>query len=138
MLLQKTLIAVEGLGRQLDPDLDLWKTAKPLLEKWMKKEISPLTILKKGADNWPALAWALQNWIDQAPSRLNHPDQARSHTPADPSASRSRTGAIRLGIAALTLLAGFAWVRLGLAPPFVGPLLLALGGVLLAVLWWQA
>ena len=38
-LLQKTLLAVEGLGRQLDPDLDLWVTAKPFLERWMHDQI---------------------------------------------------------------------------------------------------
>jgi ubiquinone biosynthesis protein len=38
-LLQKTLLAVEGLGRQLDPDLDLWVTAKPFLERWMSDQI---------------------------------------------------------------------------------------------------
>ena len=38
ILLQKTLLAVEGLGRQLDPDLDLWVTAKPYLEKWLASQ----------------------------------------------------------------------------------------------------
>jgi ubiquinone biosynthesis protein len=37
--LQKTLLNVEGLGRQLDPDLDLWVTAKPFLERWMEDQI---------------------------------------------------------------------------------------------------
>ena len=39
VLLQKTLLNIEGLGRQLDPDLDLWKTAKPFLERWMSEQI---------------------------------------------------------------------------------------------------
>ncbi len=39
VLLQKTLLNIEGLGRQLDPDLDLWKTAKPYLERWMENQI---------------------------------------------------------------------------------------------------
>jgi len=39
VLLQKTLLNIEGLGRQLDPDLDLWKTAKPYLERWMQEQI---------------------------------------------------------------------------------------------------
>ena len=39
VLLQKTLLNIEGLGRQLDPDLDLWVTAKPILEKWMREQI---------------------------------------------------------------------------------------------------
>jgi len=39
VLLQKTLLNVEGMGRQLDPDLDLWKTAKPFLERWMEQQV---------------------------------------------------------------------------------------------------
>src|SRR6185295_4163504 len=39
VLLQKTLLNIEGLGRQLDPDLDLWATAKPFLERWMDEQI---------------------------------------------------------------------------------------------------
>lgn len=39
VLLQKTMLNIEGLGRQLDPDLDLWKTAKPFLEDWMDRQI---------------------------------------------------------------------------------------------------
>jgi ubiquinone biosynthesis protein len=39
VLLQKTLLNIEGLGRQLDPDLDLWKTAKPYLERWMDEQV---------------------------------------------------------------------------------------------------
>src|SRR5450830_402782 len=39
VLLQKTLLNIEGLGRQLDPDLDLWQTAKPYLERWMNEQV---------------------------------------------------------------------------------------------------
>ena len=41
VLLQKTLLNIEGLGRELDPDLDLWSTAKPFLEKWMLEQVGP-------------------------------------------------------------------------------------------------
>ena len=41
VLLQKTLLNIEGLGRDLDPELDLWSTAKPFLEKWMLDQIGP-------------------------------------------------------------------------------------------------
>ena len=41
VLLQKTLLNIEGLGRDLDPDLDLWATAKPFLEKWMREQVGP-------------------------------------------------------------------------------------------------
>ena len=39
VMLQKTLLNIEGLGRQLDPDLDLWQTAKPFLERWMREQV---------------------------------------------------------------------------------------------------
>jgi ubiquinone biosynthesis protein len=39
VLLQKTLLNIEGLGRELDPELDLWATAKPLLERWMSEQV---------------------------------------------------------------------------------------------------
>ena len=50
VLLQKTLLNIEGLGRQLDPDLDLWVTAKPFLERWMNEQIG-----------WKGLVERLQN-----------------------------------------------------------------------------
>ncbi|RZJ06226.1 MAG: ubiquinone biosynthesis regulatory protein kinase UbiB, partial [Haliea sp.] len=45
VLLQKTLLNIEGLGRDLDPDLDLWSTARPFLEKWMLEQIGPGKLL---------------------------------------------------------------------------------------------
>lgn len=47
VLLQKTFFNVEGLGRRLYPDLDLWTTAKPVLEDWMKDQVGPKAILKR-------------------------------------------------------------------------------------------
>ena len=47
VLLQKTLLNIEGLGRDLDPDLDLWNTAKPFLEKWMIEQIGPQKLLEE-------------------------------------------------------------------------------------------
>ena len=47
VLLQKTLLNIEGLGRQLDPELDLWSTAKPFLEKWMLDQMGPQRLLRE-------------------------------------------------------------------------------------------
>jgi ubiquinone biosynthesis protein len=47
VLLQKTLLNVEGLGRQLDPDLDLWVTAKPFLERWMREQLGWRGVLRR-------------------------------------------------------------------------------------------
>jgi len=60
VLLQKTLLNVEGLGRQLYPDLDLWTTALPYLENWNKRRLNPFTLLGRIQENIP-------NWIDQLP-----------------------------------------------------------------------
>jgi len=57
-MLQKTLLNIEGLGRDLDPELDLWKTAKPFLEKWMSDQIGWRALLrnvKQEAPRWAKL-----------------------------------------------------------------------------------
>ncbi|GGJ99398.1 ubiquinone biosynthesis regulatory protein kinase UbiB [Pseudomonas matsuisoli] len=46
VLLQKTLLNIEGLGRQLHPELDLWVTAKPYLERWMQERVHPRRLVK--------------------------------------------------------------------------------------------
>ncbi len=53
ILLQKTLLAVEGLGRQIDPDLNLWDTAKPFIEKWIKEQMGVKALVKNINDNLP-------------------------------------------------------------------------------------
>ncbi|MCY4357319.1 MAG: AarF/UbiB family protein, partial [Gammaproteobacteria bacterium] len=60
ILLQKTLLNIEGLGRQLYPELDLWQTALPCLERWNRNRLNPLTVLGKLQDNIPDL-------VDQLP-----------------------------------------------------------------------
>jgi ubiquinone biosynthesis protein len=47
ILLQKTLFNIEGLGRDLYPELDLWKTARPILRKWMRERMSPRAVLRR-------------------------------------------------------------------------------------------
>jgi ubiquinone biosynthesis protein len=55
ILLQKTLLAIEGLGRQLYPQLDLWATAKPFLENWLREQLGPKSLLKNMKENLPFL-----------------------------------------------------------------------------------
>ena len=66
-MLQKTLLNVEGLGRDLDPDLDLWKTAQPFLENWLSQQYGPKSILKSIKKEFP-------EWVNIAPKlpRLIH------------------------------------------------------------------
>ncbi|MGV3573352.1 MAG: ubiquinone biosynthesis regulatory protein kinase UbiB [Ramlibacter sp.] len=56
VLLQKTLLNIEGLGRQLDPDLDLWSTAKPFLERWMLDQVGPRKLWEEIRDQAPRYA----------------------------------------------------------------------------------
>jgi ubiquinone biosynthesis protein len=67
VMLQKTLINIEGLGRDLDPDLDLWKTAKPYLERWMQEQIGWRGLVRTIMQEAPT--WA--NLLPQLP-RLAH------------------------------------------------------------------
>jgi ubiquinone biosynthesis protein len=59
MLLQKTLLNIEGLGRELYPELDLWQTAKPFLENWFQEDRGPKSAVKKLGAKFPE--WA-QQW----------------------------------------------------------------------------
>jgi ubiquinone biosynthesis protein len=59
VLLQKTLLNVEGLGRQLDPDLDLWSTAKPFLERWMHEQVGWRGLLERLKNEAPRYAQLL-------------------------------------------------------------------------------
>jgi ubiquinone biosynthesis protein len=74
VLLQKTLLNIEGLGRELDPDLDLWSTAKPFLEKWMIEQVGPEKLLsqfKAEAPSYakllPALPRLLSDYLKRQP-----------------------------------------------------------------------
>ncbi|MDO9618329.1 MAG: ubiquinone biosynthesis regulatory protein kinase UbiB [Pseudomonas sp.] len=117
VLLQKTLLNIEGLGRQLYPDLDLWSTAQPFLERWMRERISPLHLLRNlqlQAEQVPHLSQIARETLE----RLNQ--QPASH-PAQPAISRQwparLLGAALIGGAAtqgllLSLAAWPSWLML--------------------------
>ena len=68
VLLQKTLLNIEGLGRELDPELDLWSTAQPFLEKWMLDQVGPQRFwheLKAEAPHYAKLLPALPRLVDE-------------------------------------------------------------------------
>lgn len=80
VLLEKTLIYIEGLGRQLYPDLDLWKTAKPFLERWMREQLGP------GAA-WKQIKAQLPYWLEKLPQL---PDRIYQHLEPRPKLYRPR------------------------------------------------
>ena len=59
VLLQKTLLNIEGLGRQLYPELDLWQTAKPFLERWMAEQVGPCAFIQRLRASVPELTEAI-------------------------------------------------------------------------------
>lgn len=85
VLLQKTLLNIEGLGRQLYPDLDLWKTAKPFLERWMEEQVGARAMLRGMKENVPYLVEKLPEvpgLIYQALKHYAEGDQQRQHMQA--------------------------------------------------------
>ncbi|MBK7261288.1 MAG: ubiquinone biosynthesis regulatory protein kinase UbiB [Rubrivivax sp.] len=79
VLLQKTLLNVEGLGRQLDPELDLWTTAKPFLERWMNDQIGWRGLLQRLQREAPRYAQLLP----ELPRLLHQRLQPRNRADAD-------------------------------------------------------
>ena len=79
VLLQKTLLNIEGLGRQLDPELDLWSTAKPFLEQWMHRQLGWAGLterFKNEAPRYAQLLPELPRLVHQALLRGRRPDVA--------------------------------------------------------------
>ncbi len=74
-LLQKTLLAIEGLGRQLYPDLDLWATAKPFIERWMRERVGPKAFLKRFKNELPFVMEHFAELPRLTVSALKHAEQ---------------------------------------------------------------
>ncbi len=60
ILLQKTLVQIEGLGRVLYPELDIWQTGKPVLKAWMIEQTGPRATLRRFRREWPDVRYALE------------------------------------------------------------------------------
>jgi len=92
VLLQKTLLNVEGLGRQLDPDLDLWVTAKPFLEHWMQDQLGWRALERRLREEAPFLLSALPQLPRLIYQRLSAPPPASEAALKDlAAAQRSRS-----------------------------------------------
>ncbi|MBA4218646.1 MAG: ubiquinone biosynthesis regulatory protein kinase UbiB [Methylibium sp.] len=105
VLLQKTLLNIEGLGRQLDPELDLWATAKPFLERWMNEQVG-----------WPALNKQLQKeaprfaqFIPELPRLLHDALKAQARRGGD----ADLKALVRELRSTNRLLAGLVWAGVG-------------------------
>ena len=72
VLLQKTLLNIEGLGRQLYPDLDLWQTAKPFLERWLADQVGPRAFAQRIRTSLPTWSEVLPELPQLAHQALQH------------------------------------------------------------------
>jgi ubiquinone biosynthesis protein len=121
LLLQKTLLNVEGLGRQLDPDLDLWKTAKPFLEAWMRRQVGVGGLLERvraEVPQWSRLLPQLPRLAANALAAVENQERVLARLAELERASAQRNRWLAVGaalLAALVLMAG--WVLLGLPRP---------------------
>jgi ubiquinone biosynthesis protein len=127
VLLQKTLLAIEGLGRQLYPELDLWQTGQPILEQWMRERHDPRTRLRELVAAWPEISEdlaRLPRLLHRAVRRLDADDAAerqRQRGPA-PAANEAPRGAGRLEqvvAGAALLIAGVLAIAL-VTPAWLG------------------
>jgi ubiquinone biosynthesis protein len=137
VLLQKTLLAIEGLGRQLYPELDLWKTAKPVLEDWMRQRHDPRTHLKNLIEAWPEISEDLRilpGMLHRAIHRAEVAEAATLRRSRRPPQRRVRSAPRfeRLFAGAALLVAGAIWAG-SAEPVWVGWVGAAVGLLLLVV-----
>jgi len=131
VLLQKTLLAIEGLGRELYPDLDLWTTAKPILEEWMRERSSPVGHIRRLIDDWPEISDDLiaLPGIMHAFVRDTEKQRMRPASP-DRSAFRRHAQKVRRLLAgAVFTVAGVLWLGLDVNPQAVGWIAAAVGAL---------
>ncbi len=144
ILLQKTLLNIEGLGRQLYPQLNLWDTAQPFLEKWIEDRYSPDSMLKRlqrQAPSWleqlPQLPDAVLESLVHSRELDQHSRVQREHLNTLAQQVEQRHGQRKLALAVLVLAAIFAtppdFLRLGDIPPVAWLL-----GALALFLFWRA
>ncbi len=140
ILLQKTLLNIEGVGRELYPDLDLWKTALPILRDWMRERTGPRAIAEHIRNNWPDVAEALKLLPVIARRAIRKAYDERLVVRTESASLEALQGELResrrrtdvIIAAAASLLGGVIWLSLGTPPAWIGWLLAAGGAVLLA------
>ncbi len=142
MLLQKTLLNVEGLGRELYPQLDIWSTATPILREWMRERVSVRRLVKNLWRQLPDVVESLQSLpglLKESVRRVHEPETHPEVTSMNQLREALRASARRRDAvtgASAVLLAGLVWLALN-AAAWPGWALTAGGaGALLAVYRW--
>jgi len=134
ILLQKTLFNVEGLGRQLYPDLDIWNTASPILREWLREKHNPVNVARRLWKQMPELLEALEASPTALRRAMVEQSQPRpSPLPFASDAHRVRAHradrAVRAIAPALLILAGFVSLDADSVPVWLGWTLSAVGAI---------
>ena len=128
VLLQKTLLNIEGLGRVLDPGLDLWTTAKPLLRAWYRERTEPRTVLQDARRHLPEFVAALRATPPLLRRLLHEAESRRTLLAGESVDPRRLVAELRASarrrdrtLVAVTVLAlGVLWVALDAEPVVAG------------------
>jgi ubiquinone biosynthesis protein len=143
LLLQKTMLNVEGLGRQLYPDLDIWQTASPVLRRWMQERMSPRSVLRDLRRGLPDVLEMLKATPTLAKRVLEEAQDGRLIVPVHaPAIEQLRVRLLeqqrrsdRILSGSLLLLSAVLWFGEHLTPHFIGYLL----GAAAPIMWlWGA
>jgi ubiquinone biosynthesis protein len=112
ILLQKTLFNIEGLGRELYPELDLWKTAQPILRSWMRERMSPRAVLRGLRTQLPDTVEALKQVPQLLQTAVRAAAEGRFSLKTDDAATARLQADLRLaqGRHDLAIAAGVLWV----------------------------
>jgi ubiquinone biosynthesis protein len=141
MLIQKTLLQIEGVGRQLYPDLDLWQTAQPLLRQWMQERYSFKSMVRQTRKQLPGLVDALRTAPQLIQQVVQRAADGQLHVPVksqdlETLRQEMRDDARRRDvtvISAIGLLGGIFWFALHRDPLWPG-VMLVLGSAM--SLWY--
>ena len=123
LLLQKTLVQIEGLGRILYPDLDIWQTGKPVLKAWMIEQTGPRATLRRLRREWPDLRYALEKLPLVARKLVDEAldDRPPTADPELPARKRPTAGVTYGAVTGAALLVSAAiWLGLDTPPHWVG------------------
>ncbi len=143
ILLQKTLLNIEGLGRDLYPDLDIWQTAGPILREWVREKMSGRALLENARAQLPEILTSLQALAPLVRSAVQRAQDGRLRLAVEApeinalrreirSTNRRRDG---ITLAAALLLGGIVWLASGSEPQLAGWLIAGAGAAsLLAAL----
>ena len=135
VLLQKTMLNIEGLGRQLYPQLNLWETAQPILEEWFKRQVSPKQVYGQLKQEWPDLVQQLPylpGLVHDALQQSAHPLPITESVKKGPKAKGHWSGLIGL----VFVLAAAALHPIPIANQvWVAPVSTVLGLIGILILW---